>query len=81
MNRMRALLARFGNLFHQERLDRELDAELAAHLESLFYQVKPTDIGILAFPAMAIFAAALLASFPPLLRAVRVDPMVALRYE
>jgi len=51
------------------------------YLESLFYQVKPTDIGILVFPALAIFAAALLAAFPPLLRAVRVDPMVALRYE
>lgn len=51
------------------------------YLESLFYQVKPTDIGILAFPALAIFVAALLAAFPPLLRAVRVDPMVALRYE
>jgi putative ABC transport system permease protein len=51
------------------------------YLESLFYHVKPTDIGILAFPALAIFAAALLAAFPPLLRAVRVDPMIALRYE
>jgi putative ABC transport system permease protein len=51
------------------------------YLESLFYQVKPTDIGILAFPALAIFTAALLAAIPPLLRAVRVDPMVALRYE
>jgi predicted lysophospholipase L1 biosynthesis ABC-type transport system permease subunit len=51
------------------------------YLESLFYQVKPTDIGMLSFPALAIFAAALLAAIPPLLRAVRVDPMVALRYE
>jgi putative ABC transport system permease protein len=51
------------------------------YLESLFYQVKPTDIGILAFPALAIFVAALLAAIPPLLRAVRVDPMIALRYE
>jgi putative ABC transport system permease protein len=54
---------------------------LVRYLESLFYQVKPTDIGILAFPALAIFSEALLAAFPPLLRAVRVDPMVALRYE
>jgi putative ABC transport system permease protein len=51
------------------------------YLESLFYQVKPTDIGILAFPALAICVAALLAALPPLLRAVRVDPMIALRYE
>ena len=51
------------------------------YLESLFYQVKPTDIGMLSFPALAIFAAALLAAIPPLLRAVRVDPMIALRYE
>src|SRR5271170_1202209 len=33
MNRMGALLARLRNLSHKEHLDRDLDAELAAHLE------------------------------------------------
>jgi putative ABC transport system permease protein len=51
------------------------------YLQPLFYQVKPTDLGILAFPALAIFAAAFLAALPPLLHAIHVDPMVALRYE
>jgi len=33
MNALRALLARLENLFHKERLERDLDNELASHLE------------------------------------------------
>src|SRR5882724_12012352 len=33
MRWLRASLARLGNLFREERLDRELKAELASHLE------------------------------------------------
>ena len=33
MNWLRALLARLGNLFRREQLERDLDNELASHLE------------------------------------------------
>jgi ABC-type antimicrobial peptide transport system permease subunit len=54
---------------------------LVRYLESLFYQVKPTDPGILAFPFLAILAAALLAELPALIHAVRIDPVTMLRAE
>ncbi|QOY89953.1 ADOP family duplicated permease [Paludibaculum fermentans] len=48
-------------------------------LESLFYQVKATDLPVLAFPSIALLAAALLASMPAVVRAVRTDPARTLR--
>jgi putative ABC transport system permease protein len=54
---------------------------LVRYLESLFYQVKPTDPGILAFPFLAILAAALLAELPALIHATRIDPVTMLRAE
>ncbi|MES1257641.1 MAG: FtsX-like permease family protein, partial [Acidobacteriota bacterium] len=54
---------------------------IVRYLESLFYQVKATDPGMLALPALAILAAALLAALPAVIRAVRIDPAVALRAE
>ena len=54
---------------------------LVRYLESLFYQVKPTDPGILAFPFLAILAAALLAELPAVINAVRIDPVAMLRAE
>ena len=51
------------------------------YIETLLYEVKGTDITILATPALAIFAAALLAALPPVIRAVRIDPAVTLRSE
>ena len=50
-------------------------------IEALFYQVKATDLTMLAFPSLAILAAALLASLPAVLRAVRTDPVAMLRAE
>ncbi len=51
------------------------------YIETLFYQVKPTDMIMLAFPSLAILVAALLAALPPLIRATRIDPVTALRTE
>jgi predicted permease len=52
---------------------------LARYIESLFYQVKPTDLGVLVFPALAVLAAALLAAVPAVIHAVRIDPVKMLR--
>jgi predicted permease len=49
------------------------------YIESLFYQVKPTDVGVLALPSLAILVAALLAALPAVVRAVRIDPVAMLR--
>jgi predicted permease len=50
-------------------------------IESLFYQVKATDMQMLAFPSLAILAGALLAALPAVIRAVRIDPATMLRAE
>lgn len=51
------------------------------YIESLFYQVKATDAGMLAFPSLAILGAALSAAVVPVIRAVRIDPATMLRVE
>ena len=51
------------------------------YIETLLYQVKATDLGILALPSFAILGAALLAALPAVIRAVRIDPVTTLRSE
>ena len=51
------------------------------YIESLFYQVKATDVSVLAFPSLAILGAALLAAVVPVIRAMRIDPATMLRAE
>jgi len=53
----------------------------ARYIQALLYQVKPSDPRMLALPALTIFAAALLAALPPVIRAVRIDPAETLRVE
>jgi putative ABC transport system permease protein len=50
-------------------------------LKSLLYGVGTTDVGTYALVVFVLGAAALLASYIPARRAMRVDPMVALRHE
>jgi putative ABC transport system permease protein len=49
------------------------------YIESLLYQVRATDPGMLALPWLTILAAALLAAVPAVIRAVRIDPVAMLR--
>jgi hypothetical protein len=50
-------------------------------VQSLVYQVKATDLAMLALPSLTIFAATLVAALPAVIRAVRIDPAVTLRGE
>jgi len=51
------------------------------YVETLFYQVKATDLPMLGLPSLAIVAAALLASLPAVIQAVGIDPAEMLRAE
>jgi putative ABC transport system permease protein len=51
------------------------------YVESLFYQVKATDLQMLALPSLAILAGAFLAALRPVMQAVRIDPASMLRAE
>jgi predicted permease len=50
-------------------------------IESLFYQVKPTDLPMLTIPSLTILAAASIAAVPAIIRAIRIDPVIMLRAE
>ncbi len=53
----------------------------ARYIESLFFEVKATDLGVLAIPSLTILLAALLAALPAVIHAVRIDPVEMLRSE
>lgn len=54
---------------------------LARLLATLLFEVRPSDFWSVALPLCALLLASALAALPAALRAVRVDPTVALRYE
>ena len=54
---------------------------LVRYIEALFYQVKSTDLSMLAFPAVTLLMVAIVAALPPVIRAVRIDPATMLRAE
>jgi putative ABC transport system permease protein len=54
---------------------------LTRFVSSLLFEVKPSDVPSLALPLLCLLVASGLAAFAPAVRAVRVDPMVALREE
>jgi predicted permease len=58
-----------------------LGIALARMVESLLFEVKATDFSVLALPLATIFAAAIVAAIPPLLRAVRIQPGPMLRLD
>ena len=51
------------------------------YVASLLYEVRVTDISILALPLLTIFTAALLAALPAVIRAIRIDPVKMLRVD
>jgi predicted lysophospholipase L1 biosynthesis ABC-type transport system permease subunit len=53
----------------------------ARFIETLLYQVKATDLEVLALPPLAILITALIAAMPAVVRAVRIDPVTVLRSE
>jgi predicted permease len=54
---------------------------LAHLLQSLLYEVQPTDAGVIVAVTSALSGVALLATALPAMRATRVDPMITLRAE
>jgi predicted permease len=54
---------------------------LARSVASLLFDVKLTDFRSVALPLLCLLAAGVVAALRPALRAVRVDPVIALRYE
>jgi predicted permease len=54
---------------------------LEPYIKSLLYQVKPSDLGVLAVSSLTIIAAALLAALPAVIRAIRIDTAAMLRAE
>ncbi len=58
-----------------------LSVASARYIESLLYQVEPTDPVMLTLPALTLFVAALLSALPPVIHAVRIDPAKSLRVE
>jgi putative ABC transport system permease protein len=50
-------------------------------IETLLFEVKATDVGVLALPTVTILAVSLLAALPAVIRAVRIDPVTMLRSE
>jgi putative ABC transport system permease protein len=54
---------------------------LARYLETMLFQIKPTDALAFTVAPLLLLGVALLACYVPARRAMRVDPMVALRYQ
>ena len=51
------------------------------YVASLLYQVRATDLTMLALPSLTILAVSLLAALPAVIRAVNIDPVAMLRAE
>jgi len=58
-----------------------LTAVASRFVGSLLYEISPLDLGVYAAAVLAMLAVGFLAAYLPARRAMRVDPMVALRYE
>ena len=77
----RVALDVFATLFAGALTGLALGMASVRYVEGLLYQVKGSDLSVLVVPWAAILAAALVAALPALLRAIRIDPIQALRAE
>lgn len=50
-------------------------------IQALLYQTKATDTRMLVIPGLTLFVAAIIATLPPVIRALRIDPVWCLRAE
>jgi predicted permease len=53
----------------------------ARYLDALFYQVKATDLAMVALPWLTLLAVTVMAALVPVIRALRIDPVTMLRAE
>jgi ABC-type antimicrobial peptide transport system permease subunit len=53
----------------------------ARYIQTLLYEVKPTDPRMIAVPWLVLISATLLATVPAAIRAIRTDPVASLRTE
>jgi hypothetical protein len=53
----------------------------ARYIQTLLYEVKPTDPRMIAVPWLVLISATLLATVPAVVRAIRTDPVASLRTE
>jgi len=53
----------------------------ARYIQALLFEVRPSDPAAMALPACVILAAALVAAFPAVIRALHIDPAAMLRSE
>jgi predicted permease len=56
-----------------------LGIALMKYVESLLFQVRPTDVAMLALPSGTILVATILAALPAVIRALKIDPAKMLR--
>jgi len=56
-----------------------LGAVSVRYMETLLYEVKPTEFSLLAIPSLTVVVVALLAASPAVFRAIRIDPAATLR--
>jgi ABC-type antimicrobial peptide transport system permease subunit len=54
---------------------------LARYFEELLYQVKATELSMLAFPSATLLLVALVAALSPVIRAIQIDPAATLHTE
>jgi putative ABC transport system permease protein len=54
---------------------------LGRYVTSLLYEVKPGHSATVLFPLLGLMLGCLVAALPPALRAMRLDPVIALRQE
>jgi ABC-type antimicrobial peptide transport system permease subunit len=58
-----------------------LGLTLEPRIKTLLYQLKPTDLGVLAVPLLAIVGITLLSAIPAVIRGIKIDPVEMLRTE